>query len=185
MLLCFGLQVGDFNGDGIEDVVLGQNQSHVREGMPPQNQGRVMILIGKGDGQFNVLDEAESGVKVHGNARGLAVADFNQDARLDFVVTQNEGATKLYLNQSDSKQGVRVRLNHTGVNRHGIGSQLRLVDYDDSMGPLREVQAGNGWYSQNSPVTVLHGKNKARALWVKWPGGKVNTYPLKGDQSEI
>ncbi|MBT5063484.1 MAG: VCBS repeat-containing protein [Verrucomicrobia bacterium] len=181
----FGLQVGDFNGDGIEDVVLGQNQSHVREGMPPQNQGRVMILIGKGDGQFNVLNEAESGVEVHGNARGLAVADFNQDARLDFVVTQNEGATKLYLNQSDSKQGVRVRLNHTGVNRHGIGSQLRLVDYDDSRGPLREVQAGNGWYSQNSPVTVLHGKNKARALWVKWPGGKVNTYPLKSDQSEI
>jgi hypothetical protein len=181
----FGLQVGDFNGDGVEDLVLGQNQSHVRKDMPPQNQGRVLVLIGRGDGQFMVLSEEESGVDVRGDARGLALADLNQDGHLDFVVTQNEGPTKLYLNQTDSNRGVRIRLKNPGSNPHGMGAQLRLIHQDDSMGPLREVQAGNGWYSQNSPVTVIHAKSEVKALWVKWPGGKVRIYPLKSGQLEV
>jgi len=51
----------------------------------------------------------ELGVKIYGEQRGAALADFNEDGRVDFVVTQNGAPTKLFQNVT-AKPGLRVRL---------------------------------------------------------------------------
>ncbi len=56
-------------------------------------------------------------------------------------------------------------------NPYGVGAQMRLT-YPDSRGPVRGVQAGSGYWSQNSAVQVLGMKQRPTSLWVRWPDGE-------------
>lgn len=88
------------------------------------------------------------------------------------ALAQNEGPLKLYLNQT-GRRGIRVELQGTPQNPAAIGAGMRLVYADGSKGPLREVQAGSGYWSQHSPVQILGAdstKSPAR-IEVVWPTG--------------
>jgi hypothetical protein len=65
------LALGDFNGDGIIDIVVGQNTNTMG------------IRLGVGDGTFGPLQFFLS----EGGTHGVAVGDFNGDGRLDVVLT--------------------------------------------------------------------------------------------------
>ena len=66
--------VGDFNGDGILDLAVGNFGSY--DGL-----GNVSVLLGKGDGTFQYAQSYAAGL----SPGLLAVADFNGDGRLDIV----------------------------------------------------------------------------------------------------
>ncbi|HUD71216.1 MAG TPA: VCBS repeat-containing protein [Dongiaceae bacterium] len=66
------IAVGEFNGDGIPDLVVGNLFSN-----------DVSLLIGRGDGTFVEL----SSYPAFGSASAIVVADFNGDGRQDFAVT--------------------------------------------------------------------------------------------------
>jgi enediyne biosynthesis protein E4 len=118
----------------------------------------------------------ESGIKVYGEQRACALADYDADGRIDLVVAQNNDQTRLYHNLA-AKPGLRVRLEGPPANPDGIGAVLRL-ECGRSFGPAREVQAGSGFWSQNSAVQVLAGPDTPSAIRVRWPGGKTATYRL-------
>ena len=69
-------------------------------------------------------------------------------------------------------------------NPTGIGTQLRLR-YGPRAGPVREIQAGSGYWSQNGGVQVLGRAAEPTALWIRWPGGQEQTVPLTRGQREI
>jgi len=46
------------------------------------------------------------------------------------------------------------------------------LKYGDHLGPVREVHAGGGYWSQDSPVQVLTGGDGPLQVWVRWPGRK-------------
>ena len=50
-----------------------------------------------------------SGIKVYGEQRGCALADYDGDGRVDLAVTQNNGQTRLFHNVT-AKPGLRVKL---------------------------------------------------------------------------
>ena len=125
----------------------------------------------------------ESGVKVYGEQRGAAVCDYDGDGRVDLVVAQNGGQTKLYHNRL-GKPGLRVRLKGTGGNPSGIGAQLRL-NFGERQGPVREIHAGSGYWSQDSAVQVMALPAPATQIWVRWPGGKTTTSQISSDAKEI
>jgi hypothetical protein len=177
------VQAADFNGDGFEDLILCQNQSRTRPGWSRQDNGGALMLQGDGKGGLRVLPSMESGLLVSGDLRSAALGDINKDGRTDLGLTINKGPLKIYHNQS-SNSGLRVRLNGPAHNPAGIGCQLRLHGEKNAWGPVREIQAGNGWFSQNSPVTVLHSSFKATGIWVRWPGGAETLTPL-GQKKEI
>jgi len=68
--------------------------------------------------------------------------------------------------------GLRVKLAGPPGNPDGIGAVLRL-DFGGRLGPAREIQAGSGFWSQNSPVQVLGRPESPTSVQVRWPGGKV------------
>jgi hypothetical protein len=70
--------VGDFNGDGLLDVAVAC-QGRIR---PPVRPGGVSVLLGNGDGTFQV-----AGVELGGSANFVAVSDFNGDGVPDLAVT--------------------------------------------------------------------------------------------------
>ncbi len=166
----FGVVVADMDGDGAEDVFLSQNFFASQIETPRIDAGRGLWLRGDGRGNLTPVPGQESGVKVYGEQRGCAVGDFDNDGRIDLVVTQNGAETKLYRNVG-AKPGLRVRLRGGKGNPTGVGAVMRLV-YGEGKGPAREVHAGSGYWSQDGAVQVLGKAEEPQGIWVRWPGGK-------------
>jgi len=104
---------------------------------------------------------------------------------VDLAVAQNGNSTKLYHNVG-ATPGLRVRLKGPRGNPAAVGASLRL-ESAGKRGPVREVQAGSGYWSQNSAVQVLASKSmgSANTLWVRWPGGKETLTPVPAGAREI
>jgi hypothetical protein len=161
--------VADFDGDGFEDLFLSQNFYPTAVGLPRYDSGRSLLLAGDGKGGLTPVPGTRSGLVVYGDQRGAAYADFDQDGRLDIAVTQNGAATRLFRNRG-AKPGLRLRLEGPRSNPDAIGAQVRVV-YADRMGPVREIQAGSGYWSQNGAVQVFGLAGTPTEVWVRWPGG--------------
>jgi hypothetical protein len=179
----FGVSVGDLDNDGNEDVFLAQNFFATHPDTSRYDAGRGLWLRGDGTGHFTPVSGQASGVKVYGEQRGCALADFDQDGRVDLVVTQNGAATKLYRNTS-AKPGLRVRLEGPAGNPAGIGAALRLF-FGKKAGPMREIHAGSGYWSQDSAVQVMGTPEMPTQLWVRWPGGPTVTVDIAPNRREI
>jgi hypothetical protein len=179
----FGVNVGDFDGDGIEDVFLSQNFFAVSTGMLRLDAGRGLWLRGAGGGQLEAVSGQKSGIMIYGEQRGAALGDFDGDGRVDMAVSQNGAETKLYRNVL-GKPGLRVRLAGPVGNPDGVGATLRLV-FRERMGPAREIHGGSGYWSQDSVVQVMGCPEVPTQIWVRWPGGKTTTSPVPAGAKEI
>ncbi len=177
----FGVVTGDYDGDGIEDVFLGQNFFGQGGDMSRDDAGRGLWLKGRGDGSFTA---AETGIRIEGEQRAAAAADFDHDGRLDLVVTQNNGATRLYRNQR-GVPGLRVSLIGPPGNPDAVGARMRVVYAGGRRGPCRSIQAGSGYWAQEGATQVLGLAEAPEALWIAWPGGRERTVSLKGSRDAV
>jgi hypothetical protein len=170
----FGLCVGDYDGDGNEDLFLAQNWAAAEPFTARNDAGRGLWLRGDGRGGFTA--DLTSGVEVYGDARGAALADFDADGRPDLVVGQNAAATKLFRNTA-GRPGLRVRLQGSSNNPQAVGAAVRLA-YGERRGPWRETHLGAGYWSVDSPVPVLGKAGEPTAVEVRWLGGKRSLQPV-------
>jgi hypothetical protein len=179
----FGISVADFDGDGREDVFLAQNFFALRPELPRLDAGRGLLLRGLDGGKLDPVPGQTSGLAIYGEQRGAAASDFNEDGRIDLVVAQNGVATRLFQN-SGGAPGLRVRLLGSPGNPLAIGAAVRL-HFDQRKGPLVELRAGSGYWSQDSLVLVLGAPEAARQVAVRWPGGKSIQTKLPTDCREV
>lgn len=180
----YAVNAADFDGDGHEDLFLGQNDFSVATRLTRNDGGRGLWLRGRGNGFFDAQDALASGLRIPGMQRGAALADYNRDGRMDLAVTQKNASTQLYRNQA-KRRCLRVRLIGPEANPEAIGACLRVVYNDGSMGPAREVCAGSGYKSQNSAVQLIGMQRPAAELWIRWPDGREQTAPLKRGVWEV
>ena len=179
----FGVGVADYDGDGHDDVFITQNFFATQIDTPRLDGGRGLWMKGNGTGMLAAVPGQESGIKVYGDARGCAFADFDKDGRVDLVVTQNGAATKLFRNVG-ATPGLRIRLSGATHNIDGVGATIRLV-FGNRTGPAREIHAGSGYWSQDSAVQVLATPETPTQVWVRWPGGKQTTSNVPPNAREI
>ncbi|HYV31930.1 MAG TPA: VCBS repeat-containing protein, partial [Candidatus Binatia bacterium] len=176
----FGICVADIDNDGHEDLFLSQNFFATEPETDRYDAGRGLWLRGDGNGGFRALPSAESGVRVYGEQRGAAVADFDHDGRIDFCVSQNGAATRLFRN-TGARPGMRVRLQGPPGNPTGVGAQVRCSNNN----MVKEVHAGSGYWSQDSPVLIFPSPLAHAEITVRWPGGKVTTGRVASGEREV
>lgn len=175
--------VADFDGDGHEDVFLAQNFSYTAAGAPRYDAGLGLLLRGDGQGGLVPMAGAASGLVIYGDQRGAGYADYDHDGRLDLAVSQNGAPTRLFHNRG-ARPGLRVRLIGPPGNPDAIGAQIR-VEFAGRPGPVREVQAGSGYWSQNGAVQVFGLSGTPTGVWVRWPGGAVTRVPVPAGAREV
>jgi enediyne biosynthesis protein E4 len=176
--------VADFDNDGNEDLFISQNFYGFPDITPRLDAGRGLILMGDGKGNFDSMKSAESGIQIYGEQRAGALADMNQNGRVDVAVSQNNGKTRLFLNKTENP-GVQVRLEGPESNKLAFGSSLQLLYEGGTKGPRRFLQAGSGYLSQNSSLQVLGKKEKPIALKIVWFNGKEEIIKMSSNEDAL
>lgn len=177
------VHVADLDGDGHEDIFASQNFFAVRTEDDRQDAGLSLWLKGDGQGGLAPVPAKISGLRVYGDQRGAALADFDADGRVDVVVSQNAAETRLFHNQT-ARPGLRVRLEGPPNNPQGVGTILRLK-FGERFGPARELHAGSGYGSQDSLIQVLGAPEPPTEIWLQWPGGKALSAAVPPGAKEI
>lgn len=127
------------------------------------------------------------------DARGLAVADFDNDGDLDLVINNNPGDSAdaekarptLLRNETGTTRGfLAIDLEGTESNRDAVGAVVTLEANGQKQ--VRHVAAGYGFASQNGARVYfgLGEQTKIDALTVRWANGKVERFTAT-DQGEI
>ena len=65
-----------------------------------------------------------------------------------------------------------------------MGSKVRLLA-GDKKGPVCEVRAGSGYWSQDSAVQVMNLSAAPTHIWIQWPDGKTTTSELPKGATEV
>ncbi|EDY82676.1 FG-GAP repeat domain protein [Verrucomicrobiia bacterium DG1235] len=183
----FGMVAGDFDGDGHADLYAVQN-SHT----PTPEIGRFaggisQLLLGNGKGEFTAVEPQESGLVVSGEARGLAIKDFNLDAWPDFLVSRREAPTMAFLNlPAATHSSFSVRLKGNKDNPTATGARV-TVTLESGIIQAGEVYSGSGYISQ-STSTLFFGfpqDDPPQEIRVEWPQGTTTAHPYSPGLSKM
>jgi len=149
-----GVAVGDLNNDGLPDIYFTGNQVSSK------------LYLNKGDLKFEDITQT-AGVETNEWARGVTMADINDDGLLDIYVsisgnhTTSHKTNKLFINQGVQKNGVpsfREQAQAYGLADTAHSTQAAFFDYDRD-GDLDMYLLTNG--IENFNHNNLRAKKKA------------------------
>jgi hypothetical protein len=172
----WGAGIYDFDNDGWKDLF--SANSHfpqlgryiARDSELPNS-----VFRNLGDGHFlDVSATAGSAFQQGALHHGAAFGDFDNDGRIDVVVSVLNGPAKLFRNVTDSNNHwVGVRLVGAKNNREGLGAEVR-VTLPDGTALYNQATTSVG-YASSSEAIVRFGLGKfehADELEVRWPVGQ-------------
>ena len=159
-----GVGIGDFDGDGLPDVVL------------TSNQGGPRLFLNEGHFHFRDITE-QSGITTDKGSwtTGVAVADVNGDGLLDIYICRAgpgspaQRANQLWINQGKNKDGVptfKEMAQQYGVADEGYSTQAVFLDYDHD-GDL------DLFVIENSPRSVRNVGHNLRSERSQYGGAKL------------
>ena len=146
------LAIGDLNGDGIPDLIVGDDADQ-----------SIQILQGNGDGTFR----APRAIPAGGNADAVVVADLRSDGKADLIVIGSDfgpgavAGVRLLANDNGSFQPAQLLVSGfagvTVADFNGDGHPDLLLSYalSDSVSPADTVFLGDGSGSFPTKMSIF------------------------------
>jgi hypothetical protein len=168
----WGIGLVDLNNDGWKDIFTAN--SHVNDKIElfesAQYKQANSVFANLGGTFRDVSSSAGEGFETACAHRGSAFADFNNDGRIDVVVTALGEPAEVWENiSSEENRWLVLKLAGIRSNRDGIGARIRLGNQSNDM----TTSVG---YASTSHGGVHFGIGKAEKIEkieVKWPSGAV------------
>ncbi len=165
----WGAGIYDFDNDGVKDIfaACGDVQTNTEVYSSRKSKQRNLLLLAKPNGTFKPIEIGTPALH-----RGAAFADFDNDGRIDAVVTRLNQTPVLYRNTLGAgNHWIAFRLQGVKSNRDAIGARVRIV-----------TAAGVQWnhvttsvgYASSSEKEVRFGlgpHTEAAEVEVFWPSG--------------
>ncbi len=172
----WGNAIADFDNDGWKDLFTAN--AHVSEnvesyrGIPYAQPNALFRNLGDG-----VFEEAESVFKRPAAHRGSAVADLNNDGRLDIVVASIASRAEVLINESAPEaHWLLIKLVGSRSNRDGIGA---IAAAETPSGSVQyRTAASSAGYASSSDIRLHFGfgdEYRLQRLEIRWPSGARQT----------
>ena len=133
----FGLQTGDYNGDGLPDALLAGNSYASETYSGWHDAGRGCLLLGDGRGRFRAVAPETTGLKADGDAKALAALSTGNE--IVYLLSNNNGPVQLL------KLGKPIKPQPAKP-----GETVRLIRHKDGRTQRLEFYHGSGYLSQSS-----------------------------------
>ena len=174
--ITWGLAVADLNGDGSEDLVAAAGALGLRHAPQPD-----LLYLGDGRGGFTEVGGA-AGAADPGRGRGVALADYDRDGRLDVLVARLDQPPLLLRNRGprggDRSHWLELALTGTLSSADACGARLGVTVGSETV--TREVDCGSEGLGSASDRVVHFGLGLAaryRRIAIRWPSGTVQRLP--------
>lgn len=176
LLSGWGLKFFDYDNDGDPDLLLanGHPDDMIAKRMPGVTYAEPLLLFENAGGAFRNVSSSLGPLSArHFNARGLAVADWDNDGDLDVVIGINGGAPLLLRNGSSVNNWLGIALHPTKSDPAATGAILSWTV--NGVKHSRQRTAGGSFLSSHDPREIL-GLGQAKTvevLEIRWPSGRV------------
>jgi len=179
----FGTFFFDYDNDGWLDLFVANGAVQLlpelvraKNPFPLGQPNQLFQNNGKG-GFVEVLDGLGPEFQVLEVSRGAAFGDVDNDGDTDFLVINNNGPARLFLNQLGNRNHwVGLRL--AGKNgRDMLGAYVEIVTATDKV-LRRRVRTDGGYLSANDPRVLvgLGAVSGVKLVRVRWPDGAVEEF---------
>ncbi len=181
--LGWGTMFADVDNDGYPDLLL--VNGHVYPEVDSAKLGatfreRRFVYLNLGNGKFKDISAASGpGLQTPQSGRGLALADLWNDGRLSAVVNNLSDLPMLLVNEAkNGNHWLGLQLVGTTSNASAIGARVLMRGTKRNW--VDEVRSGSS-YNSSSDLRLhfgLGGESTVKEVQVRWPNGKVETFPV-------
>jgi len=167
----WGGSLFDFDNDGDDDIFIANGDPHYLKGSPS------LLLENQGDGNFvNVSDRAGPFFQRQLNLRGCAAFDYDNDGRMDLVLTSlGDHAILLHNCLSTTGHWLTLKLVGSRSNRDGFGARVSVIVGARTL--RREARCPTSYLFQQDPRLHFGLGADARVdrIEIRWPSGQTQT----------
>jgi hypothetical protein len=175
----WGVGFVDLDNDGWPDLFMANGHVYPQvdgHGIGTRYLQRKQVFRNVGGRQFrNVTDDVGGGLSIEKSSRGAAFGDFDNDGRVDIIVTNMNDRPTLLHNESTGGHWATFRLIGSKSNRDAIGAKVFVTT--GGRRQVIEIRSGGSYMSQNDLRAHVGLGDAARIdrLEIRWPDGAIDT----------